>query len=134
MCLALSWAPFLPYFLAHSVSPVSFPHRSGQPMAPSHPASLAYEGPQDPHLLPGLGVDPCREAIHIWPQGTGLQDRLQPWCIQLLPEAHIVHHRHVLDPGLLGHVSHRTLKDKQADGDGVGSSFGGVVGAGLWQW
>lgn len=87
------------------------------------------KAPQDPHLLPGSGVDPCREAIHIWPQGTGLQDRLQPRCIQLLPEAHVVHHRHVLDPGLLGHISHRTLKDKQADGDGVGSSFGGAVGA-----
>ena len=26
------------------------------------------KAPQDPHLLPGSGVDPCREAIHIWPQ------------------------------------------------------------------
>ena len=55
--------------------------------------------------------------------------KIEPMGIQLLPEAHIVHHRRVLDPGLLGHISHRTLKDKQADRDGVGSSFGGAVGA-----
>lgn len=63
-----------------------------------------------PHLLPDLGVYSCRKAADIWPQGTGLQDSLQPRWVQLLPEAHVLQHRCVLDPGLLGHVGHRTLK------------------------
>lgn len=66
--------------------------------------------PRDPHLLPDLGVDSCRGAAHVWPQGTSLQDSVQPQRVQLLPEAHILHQGCVLDPGLLGHVSHRTLK------------------------
>ena len=45
---------------SHSVSPVSFPHRSGQPMAPSHHASLAHEGPPGPSPAPRFGCGPLQ--------------------------------------------------------------------------
>lgn len=112
MCLALSRAPFLPDFLTLSSSPLSLPphcHSSGKQTAPATVPPYP-EKAQDPHLLPSLGVDSCREAVYVRPQGTGLQHPLQPRQVQLLPEANVLQHGRVLDPGLLGHVSHGTLK------------------------
>lgn len=131
MCLALSWAPFLPYFLAHSVSPVSFPHRSGQPMAPSRPASLAHEGPPGPSPAPRFGCGPLQGSHpHL---ATGHRPPgPSPATVHPAP-ARSTHcpPQTCSGPRPPGARKPPDPKDKQTDGDGVGSSFGGAVGARL---
>lgn len=122
--------PFLPLLSSHSVSPASSLTGQGNQWPPSRPASpWPMKAPRT--LTCSLfGCGPCREAfIHIWPQGIGFQDWLSSHGASSSCPKHTVHHRRVLDPGLLGHISHRTLKDKQADRDGGWEQFGGAVGA-----
>lgn len=73
------------------------------PLCPLQPHPLL-------HLLSELCVDPVGEAVHVGPQGTGIQDSLQPRRVQLPAEAHVVQHRCILDPGLLGHERHGALE------------------------
>lgn len=104
---------FLPNFPALSplCSSHHTAHSSGKQTAPATMPPCP-EKAQDPHLLPSLGVDSCREAAYVRPQGTCLQHPLQPWQVQLLPEANVLHHGHVLDPGLLGHLPEESREQR----------------------